>query len=94
MHPFDIKAALLARHAQHVVLIHFPIALFIAGVAGLAGEELHPLLQVCLSRPETGGERGMCRKPEMRPTWSSTIRGPEWRIRRASRMYLIAIERL
>lgn len=32
MHPFDIKAALLAKHAQHVVLIHFPIALFIAGV--------------------------------------------------------------
>ncbi len=30
MHPFDIKAALLAKHAQHVV--HFPIALFIAGV--------------------------------------------------------------
>ena len=33
MHPFDIKAALLAKHAQHVILIHFPIALFIAGVA-------------------------------------------------------------
>jgi uncharacterized membrane protein len=33
LHSFDIKAALLARHAQHVVLIHFPIALFIAGVA-------------------------------------------------------------
>lgn len=32
MDPFDIKAVLLARHAQHVVLIHFPIALFIAGV--------------------------------------------------------------
>ena len=32
MHPFDMKAALLARHAQHVVLIHFPIALFIASV--------------------------------------------------------------
>ena len=32
MNPFDIKAALLAKHAQHVVLIHFPIALFIAGV--------------------------------------------------------------
>jgi len=31
LHPFDIKAALLAKHAQHVVLIHFPIALFIAG---------------------------------------------------------------
>ena len=33
MNPFDIKSALLAKHAQHVVLIHFPIALFIAGVA-------------------------------------------------------------
>ena len=33
MHPFDIRAALLAKHAQHVVLIHFPIALFLAGVA-------------------------------------------------------------
>lgn len=32
MNPFDIKAALLAKHAQHVVLIHFPIALFIVGV--------------------------------------------------------------
>jgi uncharacterized membrane protein len=33
MNPFDLKAALLARHAQHVVLIHFPIALFITSVA-------------------------------------------------------------
>src|SRR3989442_5616217 len=33
LNPFDVKAALLAKHAQHVVLIHFPIALFIAGVA-------------------------------------------------------------
>jgi len=32
LHPFDFKAALLAKHAQHVVLVHFPIALFIAGV--------------------------------------------------------------
>jgi uncharacterized membrane protein len=32
LNPFDIKAALLAKHAQHVVLIHFPIALFIVGV--------------------------------------------------------------
>lgn len=32
MHPFDLKAALLARHAQHVVLVHFPIALFLVGV--------------------------------------------------------------
>jgi plastocyanin len=31
--PFDIRAALLAKHAQHGVLTHFPIALFIAGVA-------------------------------------------------------------
>ena len=27
--PFDLKAALLAGHAQHPVIIHFPIALFI-----------------------------------------------------------------
>lgn len=33
LNPFDLKAALAAKHAQHVVLIHFPIALFIAGVA-------------------------------------------------------------
>jgi uncharacterized membrane protein len=32
VNPFDIKTVLLAKHAQHVVLIHFPIALFIAGV--------------------------------------------------------------
>jgi uncharacterized membrane protein len=33
VNPFDIRAVLLARHAQHVVLIHFPIALFMAAVA-------------------------------------------------------------
>lgn len=31
-HPFDLRSVLLARHAQHVVLIHFPIALFLIGV--------------------------------------------------------------
>jgi uncharacterized membrane protein len=30
--PFDLKKALLAPHAQHPVIIHFPIALFIASV--------------------------------------------------------------
>jgi uncharacterized membrane protein len=33
MSPFDLKAALLAKHAQHPVIIHFPIALFIISVA-------------------------------------------------------------
>ena len=33
VNPFDLKTALLAKHAQHVVLIHFPIALFLAAVA-------------------------------------------------------------
>src|SRR6266571_9299323 len=28
--PFDLKAALLQGHAQHPVIVHFPIALFIA----------------------------------------------------------------
>ena len=33
VNPFDLKTVLLVKHAQHVVLIHFPIALFIAAVA-------------------------------------------------------------
>ena len=33
MHPFDIRSVLLAKHAQHVVLVHFPIALFLVGIA-------------------------------------------------------------
>jgi uncharacterized membrane protein len=32
LNPFDLKAALLAGHAQHPVMVHFPIALFIASV--------------------------------------------------------------
>ena len=32
VNPFDLRTALLAKHAQHVALIHFPIALFIAAV--------------------------------------------------------------
>jgi uncharacterized membrane protein len=32
MHPFDLRQMVIEKHAQHVVLIHFPIALFIAGV--------------------------------------------------------------
>lgn len=33
VNPFDWRTVFLAKHAQHVVLIHFPIALYIAGVA-------------------------------------------------------------
>jgi uncharacterized membrane protein len=33
VNPFDLKTVLLAKHAQHVVLIHFPIAVFISAVA-------------------------------------------------------------
>ena len=33
MNPFDIRTVVLAKHAQHVVLIHFPLALFVAAVA-------------------------------------------------------------
>jgi len=32
VNPFDIKAALLQGHAQHPVIVHFPIALFITSV--------------------------------------------------------------
>jgi len=30
LNPFDIRSVILAKHAQHVVVIHFPIALFIS----------------------------------------------------------------
>ena len=30
--PLDLRTIFLEKHAQHVVLIHFPIALFISGV--------------------------------------------------------------
>ena len=37
--PFDPMSILFARHAQHIVLIHFPIALFTIGVLfDLAGQ--------------------------------------------------------
>ena len=32
MNPFDLKSVVLAKHAQHVVLIHFPIAAFLVSV--------------------------------------------------------------
>jgi len=32
VNPFDLRTVFLAKHAQHVVLIHFPIALFMIGV--------------------------------------------------------------
>src|SRR4029453_14877209 len=46
--PFDVKAALLAGHAQHPVIVHFPIALFIASAVFdiLAGWRKQPLLAV------------------------------------------------
>jgi uncharacterized membrane protein len=33
LNPFDAKTLFFAKHAQHVVLIHFPIALFVTAVA-------------------------------------------------------------
>lgn len=58
--PFDLKTAFLAKHAQHVVLIHFPIALFITAVAfdliaqwtdrnGLADTAYYNLLAAAIS---------------------------------------------
>jgi uncharacterized membrane protein len=60
INPFDLKTVLLAKHAQHVVLIHFPIALFIAAVAfdliahwmkrpGLADAAYYNLLAAAIS---------------------------------------------
>lgn len=60
VNPFDLKTALLAKHAQHVVLIHFPIALFVAAVGfdlvaqwtkrrGLADAAYYNLLAAAIS---------------------------------------------
>src|SRR5260370_33806228 len=60
VNPFDLKTVLLAKHAQHVVLIHFPIALFVAAVAfdltalwtkrrGLADAAYYNLLAAAIS---------------------------------------------
>jgi uncharacterized membrane protein len=60
VNPFDLKTVVLARHAQHVVLIHFPIALFIAAVTfdliahgtkrrGLADTAYYNLLAAAIS---------------------------------------------
>ncbi len=60
VNPFDLKTALLAKHAQHVVLIHFPIALFITAVtfdvvaqwtkrSGLAAAAYYNLLAAAIS---------------------------------------------
>src|SRR5579872_6516745 len=68
VNPFDLKTALLAKHAQHVVLVHFPIALFITAVAfdliaqwtkqrGLATAAYYNLLVAAISTvpvPATG----------------------------------------
>jgi uncharacterized membrane protein len=32
MNPFDLKSVILAKHAQHVALVHFPIALIVVSV--------------------------------------------------------------
>jgi uncharacterized membrane protein len=58
--PFDLKTVFLAKHAQHVVLIHFPIALFLTAVAfdvmaqwtkrhGLADSAYYNLLVAAIS---------------------------------------------
>ena len=41
VNPFDIKTVILAKHVQHVVLIHFPIALYTAAVAFDERPETH-----------------------------------------------------
>ena len=48
INPFDPKTVLLAKHAQHVVLVHFPIGLFLAAVGfDIAGQWMKkPILAV------------------------------------------------
>lgn len=48
MNPFDLKSALLAKHAQHVVLVHFPIALAITAIVFEWLAALRPSLRTAL----------------------------------------------
>ncbi len=60
VNPFDLKTVLVAKHAQHIVLIHFPIALFLTAVVfdliaqwtkrpGLADSAYYNLLVAAIS---------------------------------------------
>lgn len=60
VNPFELRTVFLAKHVQHVVLIHFPIALFIAAVVfdllaqwtkqrGLADTAYYNLLAAAIS---------------------------------------------
>ena len=60
VNPFELKTIFLAKHAQHVVLIHFPIALFMVAVVfdllaqwtkqrGLADAAYYNLLTAAIS---------------------------------------------
>jgi uncharacterized membrane protein len=44
LNPFDLKAAILAPHAQHPVIVHFPIALFISSA-------VFEILAICRKQP-------------------------------------------
>jgi uncharacterized membrane protein len=48
VNPFDPKTVLFAKHGQHVVLVHFPIALFLVAVGfDLVGQWLKkPILEI------------------------------------------------
>jgi uncharacterized membrane protein len=70
VNPFDPRSFLLAKHAQHVVLIHFPIALFMTGVGLdlLSGGKRHSqfasaaYLNLCVAAVDctAGGHHGAC----------------------------------
>jgi uncharacterized membrane protein len=65
VNPFDLKTAIPAKQAQHVALIHFPMALFLAAVAfdlialwtkrrGLANAAYYNLLAAISTLPVLG----------------------------------------
>jgi hypothetical protein len=59
--PFDIKAAMLAKYAQKVVVIHYPIALFFASIAF-----------DLFSRWK--GKRALARGANFNPIWAASLR--------------------
>ena len=80
INPFDLKTVLLARHAQHVVLIHFPIALFITAVAfDLAAQwtKRRELRRRSLLQPARGSDFDSAGSCDWRTRVAITTRGPD-----------------
>ena len=69
VNPFEIKTVLLAKHAQHVVLVHFPIALFVAAVCAAADGPESIRLRCYRALPAGGAAPLLCKTLALSEGW-------------------------